>query len=189
MVFDNSFYGATGPLMGQRYRFEVSPTFGTLDWVDMLGDFREYMMPFSPFTIAGRILHYGRYGKNSEDSRLTPLYIGYPGLVRGYESGSIGADENALFDRLTLSKMLLANFELRFPLLGAFGIGSGFYGFLPLDFGAFFDAGTAWFNNEKPKYFGGGKKMVSSTGLLARLNLFGFAIIELDYVHPFDRRK
>ncbi|MGE5804281.1 MAG: hypothetical protein ACM34M_00690, partial [Ignavibacteria bacterium] len=195
LVFDNSFYGATGPLIGQRYRFEVSPTFGTLTWVEMLGDFREYIMPFSPFTIAGRILHYGRYGKNSEDSRLTPLYIGYPGLVRGYESGSFSNEEvstnpsfyNELFARLTGSKMLLANFELRFPLLGALGIGSGFYGYLPLDFGAFFDAGTAWFNNEKPKYFGGGKRMVSSIGLLARLNLFGFAIIELDYVHPFDR--
>jgi Tol biopolymer transport system component len=195
LVFDNSFYGATGPLLGQRYRFEVSPTFGSLTWIDLLGDFREYFMPITPFTLAGRILHYGRYGKSSEDSRLQPLYIGWPGLVRGYESGSFSSEEvstdtsfySELFDRLTGSKMLLANFEIRFPLLGALGIGSGFYGFLPLDFGVFFDAGTAWYNDQKPKFFGGNKKIVTSAGLLARLNLFGFAIIEVDYVHPFDR--
>ncbi len=195
LVFDNSFYGATGPLLGQRYRFEVSPTFGSLTWIDLLGDFREYLMPITPFTIAGRILHYGRYGKSSEDNRLQPLYIGYPGLVRGYESGSFSSEEvgtdtsfySGLFDRLTGSKMLLANFEIRFPLLGALGIGSGFYGFLPLDFGVFLDAGTAWYNDQKPKYFGGNKKIVSSFGFLARLNLFGFAIIEIDFVHPFDR--
>jgi outer membrane protein assembly factor BamA len=152
-------------------------------------------MPIRPFTLAGRILHYGRYGKSADDDRLTPLYIGYPGLVRGYESSSFSAGEvgsdttfyGNLFDRLTGSKMLLANFELRFPLLGALGIGSGFYGFLPLDFGIFYDAGVAWFTSEKPTFWGGDKKPISSYGLLLRLNLFGFAVGEVDYVHPFDR--
>ena len=31
LVYDNSFFGATGPIVGQRYRLEVSPTFGSLD--------------------------------------------------------------------------------------------------------------------------------------------------------------
>lgn len=195
LVYDNSFFGATGPLIGQRYRIEVDPTFGSLNWTDILGDYRYYVMPVRPFTLAGRILHYGRYGKSADDNRLTPLYIGYPGLVRGYESSSFSAGEvgsdttfyGNLFDRLTGSKMLLANFELRFPLLGALGIGSGFYGFLPLDFGIFYDAGTAWFTNEEPTFWGGNKKPISSYGLLLRLNLFGFAVGEVDYVHPFDR--
>lgn len=195
LVYDNSFFGATGPLIGQRYRIEVDPTFGSLNWTDILGDYRYYVMPIRPFTLAGRILHYGRYGKSADDGRLTPLYIGYPGLVRGYESSSFSAGEvgsdttfyGNLFNRLTGSKMLLANFELRFPLLGALGIGSGFYGFLPLDFGIFYDAGAAWFTNEKPTFFGGDKKPISSYGLLLRLNLFGFAVGEVDYVHPFDR--
>ena len=195
LVYDNSFFGATGPLIGQRYRIEVDPTFGSLNWTDILGDYRYYVMPVRPFTLAGRILHYGRYGKSADDNRLTPLYIGYPGLVRGYESSSFSAGEvgsdttfyGNLFDRLTGSKMLLANFELRFPLLGALGIGSGFYGFLPLDFGIFYDTGTAWFTNEEPTFWGGNKKPISSYGLLLRLNLFGFAVGEVDYVHPFDR--
>ena len=40
---------------------------------------------------------------------------------------------------------------------------------------------------KKPTFFGGGKKPISSYGLLLRLNLFGFAVGEVDYVHPFDR--
>ncbi len=195
LVFDNSFFGATGPLIGRRFRLEINPSFGTLNWWEALADFRQYYMPFRPFTLAGRVLSYGRYGKDAEDYRLSPLYLGYPGLVRGYDNNSFDAGEvstdttyyNSLFDKLTGSKLLIANFELRFPLLGVFGIGNGYYGFLPIDFGVFYDAGFAWFSNEKLKIFGGNKKGVSSVGLVLRMNLFGFAVGEVDYVHPFNR--
>ena len=30
LVYDNSYFGATGPLLGQRYRLEVSPSIGSL---------------------------------------------------------------------------------------------------------------------------------------------------------------
>ena len=195
LVFDNSFFGATSPLIGQRYRFEVDPTFGSLNFFGVLADYRHYFMPIRPFTLAGRILHYGRYGKDAEDYRLNPLYLGYPGLVRGYDYNSISAGEfnsdtayySNLYNRLIGSKMLIANFELRFPLLGVLGIGPGYYGFLPLDFGVFYDAGFAWSRGEKISLFGGNQKAVSSYGLVLRMNLFGFAVGELDYVHPMDR--
>ncbi len=195
IVFDNSFYGATAPLMGQRYRFEVDPTFGSLNFYEVLADYRHYIMPIRPFTLAGRILHYGRYGKDAEDYRLNPLYLGYPGLVRGYDYNSISSGEfnsdtsyySNLYNRLTGSKMLIANVELRFPLLGVFGIGPGYYGYLPLDFGFFYDAGFAWRRGEKISIFGGKQIAVSSYGLVLRMNLFGYAVGELDYVHPMDR--
>ncbi len=195
LVFDNSFFGATAPLIGQRYRLEVDPTFGSLNFFEVLADYRHYIMPIRPFTLAGRILHYGRYGKDAQDYRLSPLYLGYPGLVRGYDYNSISAGEytsdtsyySNLYNRLTGSRMLIANFELRFPLLGVLGIGSGYYGFLPIDFGAFYDAGFAWSSGEKISLFGGSKKGISSYGLVLRMNLFGFAVGELDYVHPMDR--
>ncbi|MEJ2614986.1 MAG: hypothetical protein P8Z35_08510, partial [Ignavibacteriaceae bacterium] len=195
LVFDNSFFGATAPLLGQRYRLEIDPTFGSLNFYKILADYRHYIMPIRPFTLAGRILHYGRYGKDAEDYRLNPLYLGYPGLVRGYDYNSISAGEynsnpsyySKLYNRLTGSKMLIANFELRFPLLGVFGIGPGYYGYLPLDFGFFYDAGFAWFRGEKISIFGGNQKAVSSYGLVLRMNLFGYAVGELDYVHPMDR--
>ncbi len=59
----------------------------------MLADYRKYFMPVRPFTVAARLLHYGRYGSGGEDQRLQPLYLGYPGLVRGYTFGSFDASE------------------------------------------------------------------------------------------------
>ena len=38
LVFDNSLFGATGPILGQRYRLEASPAFGSLDFVGVLRD-------------------------------------------------------------------------------------------------------------------------------------------------------
>lgn len=187
-VFDNSIFGATDPILGQRYRFEVTPIFGSLSMVNVLGDYRIYEMPIRPFTIAARLLHFGRYGGGADDNRLYPLYIGDPGLVRGYDYNSISASEVAsdttLYNRLLGSKILVGNLELRFPLFGVFGLGSGYYGFFPIEFAAFYDAGVTWHNGVKPF---SQDKPVSSAGVGLRINLLGMAVGEIDYVHPFDR--
>ena len=197
LVYDNSFFGATGPILGQRYRLEATPTFGSIAFVGVLGDWRRYFMPVRPFTIAARLLHYGRYGGGGEDQRLQPLFLGYPGLVRGYRYGSFDASEcnppagdpNScpVFDRLLGSRIAVANLELRFPLFGALGIGPGYYGILPLDWIAFGDAGLAWQSNIDPSFAGGDRKPVFSAGTGFRFNLFGFAVAEVNLVHPFDR--
>ncbi|MDR3625771.1 MAG: hypothetical protein P4L45_03010 [Ignavibacteriaceae bacterium] len=182
-VYDNSYYGATGPLLGSRYRVEVSPYLGNLQWINILTDYRLYLMPVRPFTIAARIIHFGRYGKSAEDERLTPEFLGYPGLIRGYDIDSY--NDNS-YSNLMGSKVLLGNLELRFPLLGIFGIGPGFYGYFPVEFAGFYDTGVAWYNDEKPKFFGGNRLPVSSVGVGLRINLFGYAVGEVDYVHPFN---
>jgi WD40 repeat protein len=197
LVYDNSFFGATGPILGQRYRLELSPTVGSIDYLGVLADYRHYFMPARPFTIAGRILHYGRYGSGGEDPRLQPLFLGYSGLVHGYQLGSFDASEchppadqpNACpaFDQLLGSRMVVGNLELRFPLLGVLGVGSGYYGALPLDFTLFGDGGLAWDTNNEPSLTGGDRKAVFSAGAGLRFNLFGFAVIEADLVHPFQR--
>ena len=195
LVFDNSFFGATGPILGQRYRFEVSPTVGSLDYVGVLGDFRRYFMPVRRFTLAARLVHYGRYGAGGEDQRLQPLFLGYS--VRGYRYGSFSAsecdppasapDSCPVFDQLLGSRVLIGNVELRFPLFGVLGIGSGYYGALPLDFTIFGDGGVAWESNIDPSFAGGDRKPVYSAGAGFRFNLFGFAVAEVNLVHPFDR--
>jgi hypothetical protein len=198
LVYDNSFFGATGPILGQRYRLEISPTVGSLSYVSGLVDFRKYFMPVRPFTFATRLLHYGRYGKGGEDPRIQPLFLGYPGLVRGYSYGSFDASEcnpppNApdscpVFDQLVGSRMIVGNAELRFPLLGVLGIGSGYYGAFPLEFAVFGDAGLAWDTQNDPSIFGSGSRdPVFSAGAGLRINLLGFAIAEVDLVRPFDR--
>ncbi len=185
-VYDNSYFGATSPLLGTRYRLEADQNLGTLNWTNLLIDYRQYVMPVMPFTLAGRVLHLGRYGSSAEDYRLFPLFLGYPDLVRGYQYGTFSTG-SPLFNRLLGSKMLVANFELRFPLLGIFGLGEGFYGYFPIEFGGFFDTGVAWDQSSKPVFVGGDRKPVSSTGLVARINLFSYLIAEVDFVKPLDR--
>jgi len=197
-VYDNSFTGATGPILGQRFRFEVSPNVGSLSFVGGLADYRRYFMPVRPFTLAFRLLHYGRYGRGGEDQRLQPLFLGYPGLVRGYSYGSFDASEChpttddpngcPVYDQLLGSRMVVGNAELRFPFLGALGIGSGYYGAFPVDFTVFADGGLAWDTTHDPSIFASGtRKPVFSAGAGFRINLLGFAIAEIDLVRPFDR--
>jgi outer membrane protein assembly factor BamA len=186
LVYDNSYFGAASPLLGERYRFEVSPTFGSLSWLEVLMDYRQYFMPLRPFTIAVRALHYGKYGGGAEDSRLAPLYLGYPGLVRGYDMNSMSVSDTSIVDRIQGSKILVGNVELRFPLLGLFGIGKGYYGYLPIEMAGFFDGGVAWQNGDKAWFLGGDRKPVRTIGVALRINLFGL-IGELDYDRPLNR--
>ncbi|MBS3817910.1 PD40 domain-containing protein [bacterium] len=192
-VYDSSFFGATSPILGQRYRFEVSPYIGTLTYQNILGDYRRYFMPLRPFTLAFRFLHYGRYGKDAEDERLYPLFLGYQSLVRGYNRGSFSAEECGsaencyVFDRLFGSKMMVFNAELRFPVFKVIGIGEGYYGVFPLEFNAFFDSGIAWKNRDKAWFLGGERKPVSSTGFGFRANVMGYAVLGVYLVHPFNR--
>ncbi|HEU5260449.1 MAG TPA: BamA/TamA family outer membrane protein [Gemmatimonadales bacterium] len=194
LVYDNSFFGATSPILGQRYRLEADPTVGTIHWVSVLADYRRYVMPIRPFTLAARVLHYGRYGSGAADPRLSPLFLGYPSLVRGYDIGSFSASECPtdspscpVFDRLLGSRLLVGNVELRFPLLGVLHAGSGYYGAFPIEMALFADGGVAWTDRENASFFGGDRRPVTSAGAALRLNLFGFAIGELDVVRPFDR--
>jgi hypothetical protein len=151
LVQDTSLFGATSPILGSRFRFEASPTLGSLSFVSGLADYRRYLMPRRPYTIAVRLLHLGRYGPDGEHNRLQPLFIGYPSLVRGYDTGSFSVDECEpdgksacpAYDQLLGSKALVANLELRFPLLGALR-GEASYGPLPIEAVLFWDAGVAW---------------------------------------------
>jgi hypothetical protein len=194
LVYDTSLFGATAPILGQRYRFEYTQEAGSIVYAGLLADYRRYVMPLRPFTIAVRGVHYGRYGRDSEDVRISPLYLGYPGLVRGYDVNSFGANECAAdsrgacpaFDQTVGSRMIIGNAELRFPLYGQFSRRS-FYGPLPIELALFTDAGVAWNSDSKPTLFGGDRDWVRSAGAALRFNAFGYAVGEIDYVRPLDR--
>jgi Tol biopolymer transport system component len=195
LVYDTSIFGGTSPILGTRYRLEVSPSFGTLNFFTGLADYRKYVMIARPFSIAGRLLHFGRYGSDSDDPRLSQLFIGYPSLVRGYNDDSFSVFECTLpeaaqvfqcdvFDQLLGSKIAVGNLEARLPLLGEIGLIPA-PGVPPIEIGAFFDSGIAWTDEDGERL--SDRSVVNSVGFLARLNLFGFAIMELDYVNPLDR--
>jgi outer membrane protein assembly factor BamA len=151
-------------------------------------------VPVRPFTLAFRAIHYGRYGRDSEDERMYPLFIGYESLIRGYDVYSFDPNEGDLdFNRLLGSKMLIANAELRFPLFGLLGIGKGYYGVFPIDMLLFYDWGVAWGYKDaagesiKPSFLGGDRHPISSAGVGLRVNVFGYLVVGVNYVKPFDR--
>ena len=192
MVFDTSNSGPTSPVQGTRYRLEAAPTFGSINYTSLLADYRRYFMPVSFYTVATRIMHYGRYGSGAEDPRFFPLFVGYPNLVRGYDMYSFSPDECSgvvnttcpVFDRLFGSRMLVGNVEFRFPLLRPFaGATSGMYGPIPVELALFADGGLAWNRGDRPSTNNG----VSSAGVAFRVNLLGFAVAQLDVVKPFQR--
>ncbi len=212
--YDTGIFGATSPILGQNLGIQLSPAMGKVAFTTAVIDFRKYIMPVKPFTLAFRAMHYGRYGRDAEDTRFYPLYIGYWDLVRGYDSISTAElteyqndpTTNFDFSRLYGSRMLMANFELRFPLFGLLGLGKGFYGAWPLEAFAFYDWGIAYASNPsywwggydengqedpslvKPWFIGDGqRKPLRSYGVGLRTNLFGYLILGLNYVYPIDR--
>src|SRR5205823_14435766 len=58
-------------LLGHRYRLEVDPTVGTINWVGVLGDYRRYIMPVRPFTLAARVK--GRTGMMRSEEHTSEL--------------------------------------------------------------------------------------------------------------------
>ena len=192
VVYDNSIFGGTGPIMGQRYRFEVAPVAGDLRYMGVLGDYRRYFKLVGPFTLAGRGVHMGRYGPDSDTPRLSPLYLGYPWLVRGYDASSFtmeecgGGPDCPAYDRLFGSRLALGNVELRMPLFGALGVVRSPM-VPPVELAAFYDAGVAWYEAVKPEFLGGPRSGVSSYGGAFRVNLLGFAVAEISYVQPQNR--
>ncbi len=202
MYYDTGIFGATSPIIGQSYGLGVSQSVGNVMFTTVSADFRKYVIPVKPFTLAFRAMHLGRYGRDSEDDRFYPLYLAYWDLVRGYES--FNSDNTFDYYRLFGSKIIVANVELRFPLLRLLGIGKGYFGAWPFEVYGFYDAGLAWADhtggwwgpalygytdNDVKAWFlkGGQRKPVTSTGVGIRTNFFGMLVMGLNYVYPIER--
>ncbi len=199
-VGDWSNFGFTGPVVGGRVRFEVEPTFGDISFTSALADYRRYLFS-SPFTLAFRGMHYGRYGQDAENQQfLSPLFLGYGGLVRGYSMSSFDVSECSTgsgtsgcpeFDRLVGSRLALANVELRVPLFGTSQFGLIPFPVIPTTVGAFFDAGVAWTADESPELrfatSSAERVPVASAGVFARFNVLGYMVVSTWLAHPFQR--
>ena len=192
LVGDTAVFGGTGPILGSRYRFQVSPVAGGASYVNVLADYRRYLMPMRPYTIALRVLHSARYGPGSDDPRLLTTYVGSSWLVRGYSPNRVaesecGAGPCPALDHMLGTGVLVGKLEVRAPLLSAFS--SRFhYGALPLDAFAFADAGTTWGSTDRP--FGlttMSRALIRSVGGGVRANAMGL-IFDASAERPLDLR-
>jgi len=199
LVSDNTVFGYTSPLMGRRYRLQVSPVTGALNWFEGLVDYRRYdPIVFSYLTLATRL--YGDLSVGPEEDAF-PKYIARPDFVRGYDRsnsfnpcvgvGSNPSSCNAV--ELLGSRVAVSNFELRFPLLRRVELGVLPVDLPPIDGLFFFDAGLAWSRHQavyasQPAGFDVSRQRypLRSYGAGLRLNLFNYAILRWDYAIPID---
>jgi Tol biopolymer transport system component len=179
-VHDTSVFGPTSPILGARSRFEVASTIGELSVTRLLLDYRRYLMPIRPYTIAFRGVHIGQYGPDAHDARLLPTFLGSRQFLRGYGWGSVDCkldDAGACsgFDELLGSRLLVGNLEVRAPILGLKSRELR-YSPVPLEGFVFADAGMVWHRSPAFSAASGHRRLVRSFGAGVRLNAFGFPI-------------
>lgn len=127
LISDNVVYGGTGPISGQRSRFEVEQAVGGVTFTTVFADVRRYTNIRQRYVLATRLVAASSFGENRQTFR-----IGGPYTLRGYDFGEVRG-----------SSTLLSNLEFRFPLIDFVKLGWP----LPLTFAGirglmFFDAGA-----------------------------------------------
>jgi Tol biopolymer transport system component len=199
-VSDNTLLGLTGPIMGRRYRFQITPSVGNLRWTEFLADYRRYdAIIFNTLTFATRFLTSAAVGR---DEGAFPKYVGRPEFVRGYDNANfygfectsfIGGSSTCNTAQLVGSRVAVANAELRFPIIRRFDLGSLPIGLPPVEGALFYDAGLAWNKGQsvslsKPANydFNVQRYPLRSYGVGLRMNLFNIAILKWDYAKPLD---
>ena len=186
LVHDTTVFGPTGPLLGSRYRLEIAPAAGELSYTSVLADFRKYLMPVRPYSIALRVLHSARYGADGADPRLLSNFLGSSYFVRGHRQDlhyCRPEAARACGDDLLGSRLLVGNLEVRVPLWGIRSREID-YGMFPADLFVFADAGRVWSGtgNRAP---GAAATIISSFGGGVRVNALGFPM-ELAAIRAVD---
>jgi hypothetical protein len=152
MVYDNTVFGWTGPVLGRRYRLELSHAAGGLHFTEAMLDARNYASLGSGLVLATRLTTLTRLGPDADHFRQ---FWGGPYQLRGYGSGSFSAEQGECSardgsisrcparDQLIGSSAAIGNAEIRMPLLQSLNL--GFIGrFPPVTGVLFLDGGMAW---------------------------------------------
>jgi hypothetical protein len=201
LVSDNTLFGYTGPVMGRRFRFQVTPVAGSFQWIEYLADYRRYdPIFFNYLTLATRLYTDLSIGPNEEEF---PKYIARPDFVRGYDRNSsfylscplVGANPtNCSAVQLLGSRVAVANIEARFPLIRRLQLGLLPFDLPPVDGLIFHDAGLAWSAGQsvslsRPAEYNVALQRypIRSYGAGIRVNLFNYAILRWDYAIPVDQ--
>lgn len=198
-VFDNSLWGYLAPEKGSRFNITLlgSPKLGSdgFEFASVMGDFRKYLKIADGFSFAMRLNLGASFGRNPQR-----FYLGGTEnwINRDFENNNIpisNIDEFAFsmpvlplrgynYDKMSGSKFVLTNFELRFPLFRYLILGILPLGFQDIQGNLFLDAGTAWRDNKKLQLFtdDGGLK---TKDLLIGMG-YGFRIVFLSIPFKFD---
>ncbi|HEV3139287.1 MAG TPA: hypothetical protein VGY57_02160, partial [Vicinamibacterales bacterium] len=175
IVYDTAVFGVASPVLGQRYRVAFAPSVGDLRFVTASADYRRYVMPVRPFTLAVRAQAETRTGPDAADVRLLPLVWNMRDLVRGYDTDN---------DTIRTSRLAVANAEVRFPIAAL--LGRTPTGAMPFEGLAFADCGRFWMprtvqNAESAAH--ADRISICSAGAGVRISAAGL-VFEFDAVRP-----
>ena len=185
LVYDNSAYGMTGPVDGERYRLSAQQFFGQLSYSEVMLDWRKYWLFWKRMSFAVRGIGAMRWGENP---RL--FYIGGPYTFRGASWGDLFG-----------TNVLLTNAEIRFPLIDYLVMGWPLPVFLRGIGGVlFYDVAGAWsprldsygypgetfqpFTTKNSKFFRL-KDAQAAYGFGVRMNL-SYLILRMDFAKTLE---
>lgn len=183
LVGDNSVFGVTSPLKGHRFRISAEQHFGINRYTGFLVDARKYFR-LKPITLAVRGMSFTRFDQ-ADDNNVFPFFIGQQGWVRGYGSAFSNFQNIAFrleqrginFGQVIGSSMALFNAEVRLPFTGPRNLAVIPSRVLLSDLMLFFDTGVAY--NSFSDFSGPVQPFLTmSTGVGARVNLFGYLVVE-----------
>ncbi|MCK5146769.1 PD40 domain-containing protein [bacterium] len=159
---DNSLWGATGPIDGERIHFKLGNSVdiqnSSINFTTLIGDYRRYTR------LGGRISHAVRiWGQFNHGKEALPYTLGGSWNLRGYRLWSLWG-----------TKLAFVSNEIRFPILDVLYLKFPFggLGFQYINGALFVDAGNVW-----DKDFG---ELKGSFGLGFRMRFGGFMVLRWD---------
>ena len=189
-VSDTSFAGATSMVSGERYRLEVAPVFGSLQYFHVTADYRRAsclcrLSPLPRVHFTSAVMAVVR--KMPGCRRCTGISVARPRIryrmarerLRG---GAVGG-----MSRAERSRQPPRRWQPRAPAAApsparteAFDVRP-----IPAEVAAFVDGGVAW--RGSPGLRRGPGAPAWSAGITLRTNLIGFGVGQLDIARPFSR--
>ena len=169
-VKDNSLWGITGPIDGERMKFTVGHTIDVqhneVGFYTFIADYRHYFRLSRRTTFATRVM--GRFNVGKEAFRY---FMGGSWDLRLYPRWRIWG-----------RKLFLINQELRFPFLDRFIIGFPFggMGFHGIQGAIFTDLGQAWDHDYQFN------EVLGSVGVGWRIRLGGFLVLRYEIGRRFQ---
>jgi len=159
---DNSLWGPSGPLDGNRFNLMLAYTtdvqYSNVNYFSVIADYRHYVRLGQRSAFASRFWLFYNHGKESRR-----FVMGGSWDLRGFERWSIRGE-----------KLWLTSHELRFPFVDELAIRFPVFGlsFFSIRGALFFDAGSAWDRDYEQTY--------GSLGGGLRLNLGGILVLRYD---------
>ncbi len=167
-VKDNSLWGPTGPIDGERIKFTLGNTIdvqhSNVNFYTIIADYRKYFRLSTRTAYAIRLMTYYNHGKEA-----TRFFMGGSWDLRGYPRWRIWG-----------KKLFLVSNELRFPFIDRFIIHFPIGGmtFSSIRGATFVDLGNAWDENLE--------HVLGSIGFGLRFRLGGFLVLRFDFGKKFS---